>query len=106
MKVFLLGTGATGGLLAQILRREGHHVTRGDVYPKRAVPFAGNGTNVVKVNAPNCERIADAAAGTSLTASMQSGFGRAIKPATKLRRSHTLRVAPDLHLQRCAGFGA
>jgi len=41
MRVFILGAGATGGLLAQLLRRRGHTVWCGDRDPERARRFAG-----------------------------------------------------------------
>ena len=61
MKVFILGTGATGGLLARRLQRGGHRVMCGDANPTRAASFAGNGIDVVRVNARRSDRVADAA---------------------------------------------
>ncbi|MSQ77589.1 MAG: hypothetical protein EXR97_03925 [Nitrospiraceae bacterium] len=36
MRIFILGAGATGSLLAQLLTRQGHQVWRGDKDPARA----------------------------------------------------------------------
>src|SRR4029078_11840874 len=41
MRIFILGTGATGSLLAQLLVRQGHQVACGDRNPDRARRFLG-----------------------------------------------------------------
>jgi ketopantoate reductase len=37
MRIFVLGAGATGSLLAQLLDRQGHHVWCGDRDPECAI---------------------------------------------------------------------
>ena len=41
MRIFVLGTGATGSLIARLLVRQGHRVTCGDRNPDRARRFLG-----------------------------------------------------------------
>jgi Trk K+ transport system NAD-binding subunit len=41
MRIFVLGAGATGSLLAQLLDRQGHHVWCGDRDLDRASKFLG-----------------------------------------------------------------
>jgi hypothetical protein len=55
MRIFILGAGATGSLLAQSLERQGHDVWCGDREPERARRFLGKKSSipVVAVNARN-----------------------------------------------------
>jgi Trk K+ transport system NAD-binding subunit len=62
VKVFILGTGATGGLLARLLQRGGQQVMCEDAGPTRAALFAGNGIDVVRVNARRSNGLAGAGA--------------------------------------------
>jgi len=56
MRIFILGAGATGSLLAQLLERQGHHVWCGDRDPDRARRFLGKKSPIAitQVNARNC----------------------------------------------------
>jgi len=68
MRVFVLGTGATGSLLAQLLVRQGHTVWCGDKEPERARRFLGkkSAIRVAEVNARNVWGIVRAARGCHL----------------------------------------
>jgi len=63
MRIFVLGAGATGSLLAKLLARQGHAVVCGDRDPERARRFLGrkSAIPVVKVNARNLWGIVKAA---------------------------------------------
>ncbi|MCL4523495.1 MAG: saccharopine dehydrogenase NADP-binding domain-containing protein [Acidobacteria bacterium] len=63
MRVFVLGAGATGSLLAQLLARQGHTVVCGDRDAARARRFLGkkSAIRVVEVNARNLWGIVKAA---------------------------------------------
>jgi hypothetical protein len=68
MRIFVLGAGATGSLLAQLLARQGHSVTCGDRDLERARRFLGKKSPipVVRVNARNLWGIVRAARGSHL----------------------------------------
>ena len=68
MRIFVLGAGATGSLLAQLLERQGHTVWCGDRDPARARRFLGKRSTiaVTEVNARNLRRIVKAAKGCQL----------------------------------------
>lgn len=68
MRIFILGAGATGSLLAQLLERRGHVVWCGDRDPVRARRFLGKKSiiPVAKVNARNLRGIVRAAKGCHL----------------------------------------
>lgn len=66
MKVFILGAGATGGLLAQLLRRRRFTVWCGDRDPARARPFVGRAIECRPVNARSVRSIVRAARGCHL----------------------------------------
>src|SRR6266849_1242054 len=68
MRIFVLGAGATGSLLAQLLERQGHTVWCGDRDPERARRFLGKKSTiaVTKVNARNLRGIVKAAKGCQL----------------------------------------
>src|ERR1700733_14389559 len=55
MRIFVLGVGGTGSLLAHLLVRQGHTVWCGDRDPERAKKFLGkkSGIEVVETNARN-----------------------------------------------------
>jgi len=63
MRIFVLGAGATGSLLAQLLERQGHIVWCGDRDPERARRFLGKKSiiPVTRVNARNLWGIVRAA---------------------------------------------
>jgi len=62
MRIFVLGTGATGSYLAHLLVRQGHQVTCGDRDLERAHRFLGKKSKIpiVQVNARNYWGIARA----------------------------------------------
>ena len=68
MRIFVLGAGATGSLLAQLLERQGHDVWCGDRDPERARRFLGKKSPiaVAEVNARNLHGIVRAAKGCQL----------------------------------------
>ena len=68
MRIFVLGTGATGSLIARLLVRQGHQVTCGDRDPVRARRFLGRKSTVPvrQVNARNLWSIVKAARGCHL----------------------------------------
>src|SRR5262245_50089154 len=68
MRIFVLGTGASGSLIAHLLVRQGHQVTCGDRDPVRARRFLGrkSGVPVREVNARNLWSIVKAARGCHL----------------------------------------
>jgi hypothetical protein len=68
MRIFVLGAGATGSLLAQLLEKQGHTVQCGDRDPERARRFLGKKSTipVQKVNARNLWAIVHAARGSQL----------------------------------------
>ena len=68
MRIFVLGAGSTGSLLAQLLVRQGHTVWCGDRDPARAERFLGkdSGIEVRVANARNLWSIVRAARGCNL----------------------------------------
>jgi saccharopine dehydrogenase-like NADP-dependent oxidoreductase len=68
MRIFILGAGATGSLLAQLLERQGHIVWCGDRDPERARRFLGkrSAIPIAPVNARNLHAILRAAKGCQL----------------------------------------
>jgi hypothetical protein len=68
MRIFVLGAGATGSLLAQMLDRQGHDVSCGDRDPERARRFFHKKSTIpiAEVNARNLWAIVKAARGCQL----------------------------------------
>jgi NAD(P)-dependent dehydrogenase (short-subunit alcohol dehydrogenase family) len=68
MRIFVLGAGAAGSFLAQLLARQGHQVTCGDRDPERARRFLGKKSPlpVVQANARNVRSVVRAARGCQL----------------------------------------
>jgi hypothetical protein len=68
MRIFVLGVGGTGSLLAQLLARQGHTVWCGDRDPERALRFLGkkSGIEVRETNARNLWSIVRTARGCNL----------------------------------------
>jgi len=68
MRVFILGVGATGSLLAKLLVRQGHDVACGDRDPERAQYFLGAQWSrpIIRVNARDLWSITGAARGSQL----------------------------------------
>ncbi len=66
MRIFVLGSGATGGALAQLLHRRGHEVWCGDRDASRGRAFAGPNIACVPANARNRVSLVRAARGCDL----------------------------------------
>ena len=99
MRIFILGTGATGSLLAQLLARQGHQVWCGDKDPARAQRFLGKRSRIpVKpVNARNLWSIVKAAKGCHLLVNCSPAVLNKIALRAALRlRSHYLDTASHL----------
>lgn len=101
MRVFVLGTGATGSLLAHLLDRQGHHVTCGDRDPERARRFLGKKSRipVVPVNARNLWGIVRAARGSHLLVNASAAVFNQIVLRSALRiRANYLDLAAHMGL--------
>jgi hypothetical protein len=99
MRIFVLGTGATGSLLAHLLERQGHKVTCGDRDPERARRFLGKKSRipVVQVNARNLWGIVRAARGSQLLVNASAAvFNEIVLRATLRIRAHYLDLAAHL----------
>jgi hypothetical protein len=99
MRIFILGTGATGSLLAQLLARQGHEVTCGDRDPERARRFLGKKSplEVREVNARNLWGIVGAARGSQLIVNASAAVFNEIVIRASLRlRSHYFDMASHL----------
>lgn len=96
MRIFVLGAGATGSLIAQLLVRQGHRVTCGDRNPERAHRFLGrkSGIPVRPVNARNLWSIVKAAKNSHLIVNAGPAFLNKIVLRAALRlRAHYLDMA-------------
>jgi hypothetical protein len=99
MRIFVLGTGATGSYLAHLLTRQGHEVTCGDRDPDRARRFLGKKSTipVVPVNARNLWGIVRAARGTQLLVNASASVFNEIVLRAALRiRSHYMDLSAHL----------
>ena len=99
MRIFVLGTGATGSLLARLLVRQGHQVTCGDRDPDRARRFLGRESRIPirQVNARNLRSIVRAAKGSHLIANASPAvFNRTVLRAALRLRAHYLDTASHL----------
>ena len=97
MRIFVLGAGASGALLAQLLLRQGHDVWCGDRDPVRAARFLGHGIPVQPVNARNLWSIVRAARGCHLLVnSAPATFNETVLRATLRLRAHYLDMAANL----------
>ena len=99
MRIFILGAGATGSLLAQLLARQGHHVWCGDKDPARAQRFLGTGSRIPiqAVNARNLRSIVKAARGCHLLVNCSPAVFNKIALRAALRlRAHYLDSASHL----------
>src|ERR1700734_1140549 len=93
MRIFVLGVGGTGSLLAHLLVRQGHTVWCGDRDPERAKKFLGkkSGIEVVEANARNLWSIVRAARGCNLLVNASPAvFNEIILRAALRLRSHYL----------------
>src|SRR5271169_1518498 len=101
MRIFVLGAGATGSLLAELLQRQGHTVWRGDRDPERARRFLGKRSTiaVTEVNARNLRGIVRAARGCQLIVNASASVFNLIVMRAALRlRAHYVDLSS--HLKR------
>lgn len=99
MRIFVLGVGATGSYLVQLLTRQGHHVTCGDRDPERARRFLGAKLPVTvnRVNARDLWSIVKAARGTQLVVNaLPAVCNRIVLRAALRLRAHYLDMAAHL----------
>ncbi len=99
MRIFILGAGATGSLLAQLLYRQGHHVWCGDRDPERARRFLGKKSLIAisQVNARNLRGIVRAAKGCQLLINASASvFNEIVLRAALRLRSHYLDLSSHL----------
>jgi saccharopine dehydrogenase (NAD+, L-lysine-forming) len=99
MRIFVLGTGATGSYLAHLLARQGHQVTCGDRDPERARRFLGKKSKipVVQVNARNLWGIVRAARGSQLLVNASAAVFNEIVLRAALRiRCHYIDLSAHL----------
>src|SRR5580693_1488416 len=99
MRIFVLGAGATGSILAQLLERQGHTVWCGDRDPERGRRFLGKrGTiAVTEVNARNLRGIVRAARGCNLIVNASASvFNLIVMRAALHLRTHYLDLSSHL----------
>ncbi len=99
MRVFVLGAGATGSLLAQLLARQGHSITCGDKDPERAGRFLGKKSPIPirQVNARNLWGIVRAARGCHLLVNASPAvFNEIVLRAALRLRAHYLDLGAHL----------
>src|SRR5271155_1509787 len=99
MRIFVLGAGATGSLLAELLLRQGHTVWCGDRDPKRARHFLGERSTiaVTEVNARNMLGIVRAARGCQLIVNASASvFNQIVMRAALRLRAHYLDLSSHL----------
>src|ERR1700756_1378460 len=99
MRIFILGAGATGSLLAQLLDRQDHHVWCGARDPQRARRFLGKKSPIAiaPVNARNLRGIVRAAKGCQLLVNASASVFTEIVMRAALRlRSHYLDLSSHL----------
>ena len=99
MRIFVLGAGATGSLLAQLLERQGHTVWCGDRDPERARRFLGKRSTiaVTDVNARNLRGIVKAAKGCQLIVNASASvFNEIVLRAALRLRAHYVDLSSHL----------
>src|ERR1700686_1495084 len=99
MWIFVLGAGATGSLLAQLLERQGHTVWCGDRDPERGRRFLGKRSTiaVTEVNARNLRGIVRAARGCNLIVNASASvFNLIVMRAALHLRTHYLDLSSHL----------
>ena len=99
MRIFVLGAGATGSLLAQLLERQGHTVWCGDRDPERARRFLGKKSTiaVTEVNARNLRGIVKAAKGCQLLVNASASvFNEIVLRAALRLRAHYVDLSSHL----------
>lgn len=99
MRIFVLGAGATGSLLAQLLDRQGHDVWCGDRDPERARRFLGRKSTipVTEVNARNLLGIVRAARGCQLIVNASASvFNQIVMRAALRLHAHYMDLSSHL----------
>src|SRR5580698_8093946 len=99
MRIFVLGAGATGSLLAELLERQGHSVWCGDRDPARARRFLGKRSTiaVTEVNARNLRGIVRAARGCQLIVNASASvFNQIVMRAALRLRAHYVDLSSHL----------
>jgi hypothetical protein len=99
MRIFVLGAGATGSLLAQLLERRGHTVWCGDRDLQRAHRFLGRNSTIpiTEVNARNLRAIVRAARGCQLIVNASASvFNQIVMRAALRLRAHYLDLSSHL----------
>ncbi len=99
MRIFVLGAGATGSLLAQLLERQGHTVWCGDRDPERARRFLGKKSTiaVTEVNARNLRGIVKTAKGCQLIINASASvFNEIVLRAALRLRAHCMDLSSHL----------
>jgi saccharopine dehydrogenase-like NADP-dependent oxidoreductase len=99
MRIFVLGAGATGSLLAQLLERQGHTVWCGDRDLERARRFLGKKSTIplTEVNARNLRGIVKAAKGCQLIINASASvFNEIVLRAALRLRAHYLDLSSHL----------
>jgi len=99
MRIFVLGAGATGSLLAQLLQRQGHIVWCGDRDPARARRFLGRKSTIAiaEVNARNLRGVVKAAKGCQLIINASASvFNEIVLRAALRLRAHYLDLSSHL----------
>lgn len=99
MRIFVLGAGATGSLLAQLLERQGHTVWCGDRDLERARRFLGERSAIplVEVNARNLHGVVRAARGSQLIVNAAASvFNEIVLRAALRLRAHYLDLSSHL----------
>ena len=99
MRIFVLGAGATGSLLAQLLQRQGHTVWCGDRDLERARRFLGKRSSIpiVEVNARNLHGIVRAARGCQFIVNASASvFNQIVMRAALRLRAHYLDLSSHL----------
>jgi hypothetical protein len=99
MRIFVLGAGATGSLLAQLLERQGHTVWCGDRDPERGRRFLGKRSTiaVTKVNARNLHGIVRAARDCNLIVNASASvFNQIVMRAALRLRAHYVDLSSHL----------
>jgi len=99
MRIFVLGAGATGSLLAQLLERQGHTVWCGDRDLERARRFLGKKSTiaVAEVNARNLRGVVKAAKGCQFIVNASASvFNEIVLRAALRLRAHYLDLSSHL----------
>ncbi len=99
MRIFVLGAGASGSFLAQLLARQGHRITCGDKDPERARRFLGkkSALTVVPTNARNVRSVVRAARGCHLLVNAAPAkFNETVLRAALHLRAHYLDLSAHM----------